>query len=366
MLRLLLVVHGGCAGMRLDEGSAEARARAHYGPGADEQRYRVQTLNSKVVSQLAAERSWAKGNPMPDPLAKEAENYIYRVAPFDVLSVTVWDHPELTIPAGEFRSAESVGNLVLADGTIFYPYVGSVEVAGKTLSEIRTLLTQKLSVYVRNPQLDVRIAAFRGRKVQVAGEVIAPSTLPITDVKMRIQDAISMSRGPTPEADLQRVTLTRDGSVYQLNMLAVYELGDSSQNWLLKDGDILYVPDRRQTSIVIVMGEVKTPSVRVMNKGRMSLAEALGDNGGLDPIAADPSDIYLIRGDYDAPSIYRLDASSADAFLLAVQLPLRPRDVVYVSTAGLTRFSRVMAQILPTIQGLWQTFDITFRSVVRP
>jgi polysaccharide export outer membrane protein len=153
--------------------------------------------------------------------------------------------------------------------------------------------------------------------------------------------------------------------VYQLNMLAVYELGDSSQNWLLRDGDIVYVPDRRQTSVVIVMGEVKAPSLRVMNKGRMSLAEALGDNGGLDPVAADPSEIYLIRGDYDAPSIYRLDASSADAFLLAVQLPLRPRDVVYVSTSGLTRFSRVVGQILPTIQGLWYTFDVTFRSLGR-
>ena len=105
-------------------------ARAHHGPGASEQRYRVQTLTAKLVSELAADRSWAKGSPLVDPLAKEAGAYVYRVVAFDVLSVIVWDHPELTIPAGEFRSVESAGNVVLADGTIFYPHVGTVEVAG--------------------------------------------------------------------------------------------------------------------------------------------------------------------------------------------------------------------------------------------
>jgi polysaccharide export outer membrane protein len=351
----------------MDESSAEARARRHAGPGASEERYRVQRLDGKLVAHLAAERAWAKGNPLRDPLAGQARGYVYRVAPFDVLSVTVWDHPELTIPAGEFRSPESAGNVVAADGTIFYPHVGTVEVAGKTVGEIRKLLSQKLSNYVQNPQLDVRVAQFRGRKIQIAGEVAAPSTLPVTDVPMRVQDAIALARGPTAEADLEHVVLTRGGGAYTLNLLAVYELGDGSQNWLLEDGDVVYVPDRRQTNVVIVMGEVRVPGVRVMNKGRLSLAEALNDNGGLDPAAADPAEIYVIRGDYDAPTIYKLDARSADALLLAVQFPLRPRDVVFVSTTRLAAWNRMMTQILPTIQSIWQVWDIAnVEGVVRP
>ena len=55
-------------------------------------------------------------------------------------------------------------------------------------------------------------------------------------------------------------------------------------------------------------------------------------------------------------------ATSADALLLAVQFPLRPADVVFVSTSELTRWSRVMGQILPTIQGLWQTYDVAYRT----
>jgi polysaccharide export outer membrane protein len=94
----------------------------------------------------------------------------------------------------------------------------------------------------------------------------------------------------------------------------------------------------------------------------MSLAEALNETGGLEPSVANPGQIFVIRGDYAAPNIYHLDASSPDAFLLAAQFQLRPRDVVFVSTYGLAQWNRVIAQILPTITSLWTTYDLTTRA----
>lgn len=382
LLPPLLLLHAACAlapGLRMDESAAEERARAHAKPGTEEAAYKVQPITADLVTRLALERRWAKSSAGPDPLAKEARDYVYRVAPFDVLTITVWGHPELTIPAGEFRAPESAGNMVGPDGTIFYPYVGIVEVAGKTLSEVRALLAKRLAEYVERPQLDVRVAAFRGKRIQISGQVMAPSTLPITDVPLRVQDAIAAAKGPTLDADLQRVTLTRGGNTIELNLLAAYEAGEVLQNWLLQDGDIVYVPDRRQTTPVIVMGEVRAPAVRVMQNGRLSLAEALNETGsgippsgatsgsavgGLDPVSANTAKIYVLRGDYNTPKIFRLDASSADAFLLAMQFPLQPRDVVFVSTNELTRWSRVLGQILPTIQGIWYAWDITWRTTM--
>jgi len=354
LLVLAVACAGAAPGMRVDEHGIENRARQ------GDASFKIQDITPELVTRIQQERAATAVQPRHDPLA--AVPYEYRISPFDVLSIIVWDHPELTIPAGEFRSPESTGNPVAADGTMFYPHVGLLQVAGKTVGEVRALLTERLARVVNKPQLDVRVASYRGKRVQVTGEVLAPATIPIMDVPLRVQDAIAQAKGLTPEADLTRVTLTRGDATTTLNLLSMYEQGDTSQNWLLQDGDILHIPDRSFNK-VFVLGEVKQPSSKLMVKGRMTLADAIGDSAGMDPVAASGM-VYVIRGDFQAPTIYRLDAGSADALLLAVQFPLRPLDVVFVSTYELTRWNRVMAQILPSVQALWQTVDITYRTRV--
>jgi polysaccharide export outer membrane protein len=341
--------------MDLDESAAVQRGRAKT---RDDQ-FKINAITPELLTRLAVET--VPQRRLTDPLAAEMMSYEYRIAPFDVLTVTVWDHPELTTPTGQFRSPEENGNRVNADGTMYYPYVGVVQVAGKTVSEVRKLLIERLTRVITNPQLDVRVAAFRGKRAHVTGDVIQPIAVPITDVPLRVQDAIAAARGFGPEADWSNVTLSREGRVYQLNLQALYEGGDLSQNWVIKDGDIINVGDRARNK-VFVLGEVRQPQSRLMVRGRLTLAEALNETGGFEPSVANVSNIFVIRGDYDAPDIYHLDASSADALLLATQFQLRPRDVVFISTYKLAQWNRVMAQILPTITSLWTTYDLSTRA----
>ncbi len=355
---ILAVLATGCAAVAPGMNASDVAIEARGAPGAE---IRVEPITPRLLVAQAEERARRAAARAADPLTGQPHDYEYRVAPFDVLSVIVWDHPELTIPAGEFRAAEAAGNTVQADGTMFYPHVGVLPVAGKTLPEVRALLTERLKKVLENPQLDVRVAAFRGKRVQVTGEVVQPSTLPVTDVPLRVQDAIAGARGLTPNAWTRGVTLTRAGKPYRLDLQALYDEGDVSQNWLLQDGDVLNVPSREENK-VFVLGEVRQPSSKVMAKGRMSLAEALGDAAGLDP-STSSGGVYVFRGRYEAPQVFRLDASSADALLLAVQFELEPHDVVFVSTYKLASWNRIVTQILPTIQGLWQTVDLGNRGV---
>jgi polysaccharide export outer membrane protein len=322
----------------------------------------IVTISPQILVEQAEARTKAATTRPKDPLAAEAAKWEYRIAPYDVLSVIVWDHPELTIPAGEFRPAEAFGNAVQADGTIFYPHVGVIQVVGKTLPEVRILIAERLRRVIENPQLDVRIAAFRGQRMQVTGEVVLPSTVPITDVPLRVQDAIAAARGLTPEAWTRSVALTRAGRTYRLDLQAFYDEGDSSQNWLLQHGDVVHVPSRGENK-VFVLGEVRMPSSKLMVRGRMSLAEAIGDSEGFDPVTSKPSDIYVFRGRYEVPQVYRLNASSAEAMLLATHFQLEPLDVVYIAPYGLTNWNRIVSQILPTISGIWQTVDLIDRGV---
>lgn len=285
----------------------------------------------------------------------------YRIGPRDILSITVWDHPELTIPAGSFRDAESSGHLVKEDGTLFYPYVGRLKVAGMTMEQLRRVLARRLSTYIENPQLDVRVIAYRSQRAYVVGEVNQPGIQPIDDVPLTVTEAINRAGGLTERADLRNVTLSRDGEVYDINLLAIYEDGDLSRNVLLEHGDVLSVADvNRGQNKVFVLGEVLQPSSQFINKGRMTLTEALSDAGGVDRVTSNPGRIYVIRSALDKPEIFHLNARSPDALLLADRFELVPRDVVYVDTAEVTRWNRVISQILPTAQTLNQSSATDF------
>ncbi len=286
----------------------------------------------------------------------------YRVGPGDILSITVWEHPELTIPAGEFRSAETAGNVVGEDGNIYYPYAGIVKAAGRTVEEIREELTKKVSGYIERLQLDVRVASYRSQRVYVVGEVAQPGIQLVKDIPLTVLEAINSAGGVTKDSDQRNITLTRGEKTYSINLLALYEGGDISQNVMLKHGDVLNVPDR-EFNKVFVLGETGasgTGSARsrsiYMNKARMTLTEAISDAGAPDQTTSDPARIFVFRGGLGKPEIFHLDAKSPDALILADRFPLQPRDLVYIDRAEGIRWNQIIAQIQPTIT-LLNVFD---------
>jgi len=290
----------------------------------------------------------------------------YRVGSRDILNITVWGHPELTIPAGEFRSAETAGNVVGEDGTFFYPYAGIIRAVGRTVEEIREELTLKLSKYIENVQLDVRVAGYRSQRVYVVGEVAQPGIHLVRDIPLTVLEAINSAGGVTPKADLRNITLTRNDRTYSINLLSLYEGGDVKQNVLLRHGDVLNVPDN-DFNKVFVLGETTMgrgfgvrPRSVVMNKARMTLTEALTEGGGFDQETADAARIFVFRSALGKSAIYHLDAKSPDAFILAERFPLQSRDVVFVDRAEGIRWNQIIGQIQPTVD-LLNLFDGSLR-----
>lgn len=319
----------------------------------------VQRADGKVVAEkvkitpitadliIAREQSLRKILPTLPP---EAEGTPYLIGPHDRLQITFWEHPELNDPGTEKIDPELAGKVVQDDGTIYYPYVGTLQVAGKSVPELRGMLTRELSKSFKKVKLDVRVLAFQSHRVYVVGEVKYPGIQSMVETPLTVGEAISRAGGANPEADLTHATLSRGDQLFPLDVLALYEQGNNAQNLYLKDGDVLNIPDRKQAK-VFVTGEVHKQAALQINKGKMSLAEALSESSGVNFDTSKPEDIYVIRGAQQKPEIFHLNGESPDALILADRFPLQPHDVVYVGTAGITRWSRAVNQLIPSTFG---------------
>ncbi|HEY5802778.1 MAG TPA: polysaccharide biosynthesis/export family protein [Lysobacter sp.] len=273
----------------------------------------------------------------------------YKIHPGDTILVTVWDHPELTSPAGNQQQAVTNGRLVQPDGTFFYPYAGKINVTGMTIEDLRSTLSSRLAQYLRNPQLDINVVGYGSRvAVQGAFEDTAPQE--VTTVPLTLSQAVGRARINVEQADLAGFVLTRDGRDYPLDLDALNRDGKVAPDIFLKPGDRLFLPfnDRKE---VYVVGEVLRPQALTFKTTDLTLTQALGRTGGLNPVTSKGEAVYVIRGieqmTQTPATVYHLDAKSPTAFALGGQFALRPGDVVWVGPAGVTRWNRFLSQLLP-------------------
>lgn len=290
----------------------------------------------------------------------------YTIGPSDVISIVVYDHPELLPNAGAVISQQAdptgisaaPGFIVGADGQVSFPFIGRVRVQGLTEIEASELIRDRIARFIKDPQVSVRINSFRSRRAYVDGEVRTPGTQIFTDVPMTLPEALNRAGGITAVGDRSSVLLTRGNQTTVVNLMQLQELGINPNQILLEPGDLVTVRSR-DDSKVFVMGEITRPSALQMRNGRLSLNEALGEAGGPNLNTANTSQIYVIRNTAQAgaPAVFHLNAGAPTALALAETFPLQPRDVVYIDPVPLVNWNRIITLIVPSAGALSATRD---------
>lgn len=279
----------------------------------------------------------------------------YHIGAGDLLYITVWEHPELTAPAGSQQQIAINSRLVRSDGTLYYPFVGNIKVAGMTLEQLRNAITEKLTPYIPNPQVDVGVTTYASQFITLSGAFMNTVPQPVTSVPLTLAQALGAGKIDSAQANQSGLVLSRDGHDYHLDLDAIDHSDNLANEIYLKPGDRLYLPfnDRQE---IYVMGDVLRPVAVPFKTSAMSLTQALGLAGGLNPTTANGKEVLLIRGVKDLQrepaTVYQLNAKSPAAFALADNFKVLPGDVVFVGAAGVTRWNRLISQLLPVTAAL--------------
>ncbi len=314
----------------------------------------ISVIDSSLIARLKTSQQASAQTKKHTPVNIDGYDYVLGIG--DVLSIGVWDHPELTIPAAVQRTAEFDGFRIQADGTITYAYAANIPAAGKTIRQLHQVLVAKLSQVIEKPQLDLKVVSFRSQKTYVTGEVKKPGVFAITEIPLTLIDALNLAGGLSERADWRTVNFTRENKTEIIRLDDFYTKGDISQNRLLKHGDIIHV-NRSDNQKVFVLGDVKKAGSIEINRYGLSLAEALSDVGGLNDATADANGIFVLRkrpanDEGIIADVYQLHAQNVVALVLADQFKLQPRDIIYVTTAPIARWNRLISQLVPTVQAL--------------
>jgi polysaccharide export outer membrane protein len=294
----------------------------------------------------------------------------FRFGVGDTVSITIFE----SAAGGLFTSDAGVraGNFVTVPnqavdekGYIAVPYAGTIRALGRTPSEIRDEIADKLKGRALEPQVVVALAEQNTSLISVLGDVRAAGRFRASPSGERIVDAIARAGGPATQGYDMWVSLERKGHRASVPFGAL--MYEPSNNIYVLPNDIIYLYSQPQTFVAFgasgLQGQFK------FDAWRISLAEAVGKQGGMNDGLADPSSVFLYRGETREvakemgidcrpfkgpiiPIIYLINFRDPSGYFLAQTFEMRNKDVIYTSNAATvetTKFLTFLRTIMATV-----------------
>ena len=288
-----------------------------------------------------------------------AEETNYVLGSGDVLKITVYNNPDLTL---ETRVTEN--------GLISFPLIGEVQLAGITAAAAEKKIADLLENgrFLKNPQINILVTQFQSKMISVLGSVYKPGRYPL-DRATNLTDLLALVGGATSEgSDLITIIDKSGKSEYDLH--SIVGKADGSQNIPLAGGEIVYVHARD----ISVMGQVNRPGKYSVIGGVRTVADFLGIAGGINPTGSDIvtvttfRDGKLNRFEVDVDTLFRTGNNSENIELASgdsIYVPRAPMFYIYgeVQRPGSFRIERNMTVLQALAQGGGLTAKGTQRNI---
>ena len=279
---------------------------AHPQVAAADEVLAANTTKAAKLTPVAA----PKTAPMPQAAAAgDNESRAEALGPGDQLRITVFRNPDLTT---ETRVTER--------GTVLFPLIGEINVAGLTPTQASKLIADKLrgGRFVVNPEVTVAATQVNSRQVSVLGNVNKPGRYPLDAATGKLTDLLALAGGVAPGgSDQVSIVTTRNGktTTENVDLPSMLRAGDLSKNFELHAGDTIFVHRAPQ---VYIYGEVQKGGAYRLEKD-MTVMQVLAMGGGLTPRGTQRG-IRIERK--EGNDVKRIDAKLTDR--------VRSDDVIYV------------------------------------
>jgi polysaccharide export outer membrane protein len=334
-----------------------------------------QTLKQEEPVPQPAQQQPISGKPAtPASFAAGVSRSGYVLGPGDQFKLTVFDYEEFTGP-----------QVVLPDGNISLPIVGSIRAAERTTDELSQEITQRLRPYLKNPIVTIAPTALRPLRINVSGEVQRPGPIQLASATSNVSNtpakaatvstALAEAGGVTRDADIRQVVLKRYNPSKQdqkaeetnINLWETIWSDKVNRDITLQDGDSLYIPklspgdtlDRRliarsslspKTVKVRVVGEVKKPGeIEIPPNGSISGAVAVA-GGPTDK--ADLGQVAFTRLNSEG----RIESKAVDLNKFTENDQVQEGDVVIVPKSSSSSFLDTFSQVISPMYGLFNLF----------
>jgi polysaccharide biosynthesis/export protein len=268
--------------------------------------YKLSATAVALGALLSFSHAQAQTTPPASPVAAAQ----YRLSLGDTVRITVFQNADLSL---ETRITEG--------GSISYPLLGTVSLAGLTVTEAEQKLARGLrdGNFVKQPQVSINVVTVRGNQVSVLGLVGRPGRYPLETAEVRLTDLLATAGGVvTGGGDLIVVVGSRKGQPFraEVDLPTVFAPNRRTSDVMLENGDVIWV-ERAPT--FYLYGEVQRPGALRLERN-MTVMQALASAGGL-------SQRGTLRG-------LRVSRKDADGRMREIEPQLndllRPDDVVFV------------------------------------
>ncbi len=260
------------------------------------------------------------------PLSAIASGYV--IGDEDVLQISVWGNPELSVTVP-----------VRPDGKISVPLLGDVQATGVTPQELKAKLEQGFVKFVKSPVVSVIVTAINSFKVYVFGEGIsraagagtvqgaAATTGVITLKKNTTLIQLLAQLGSLRNADLKNSYVLRDGQKLPVDFVQLVTKGDIAHDVQLASNDVIYIPDNYDQRIRVT-GAVRTPVILPYSEG-MTALDAVLSAGGFTEYASQ-NGVVVVRK--EGGKIKNIDVKLRDVMYgdINKNVLLLPGDIVMV------------------------------------